>query len=477
MFVKSFSLSCFAVPGSRWGCEGEICGKGIGPQEEFYGCSDIAIASPSSYTSYLHLVTLPTEYKSVNYSVLNDDKHTKHSPEGSINVILSEFAEERKGPLPKRIPPTVFQIQSDVPQNINTHKVHKQPQKVLTPNTKTDIAKHVQRITVETILNYYKRKGKIVIDANGKCIATGRFRRNPIIQEWCTRGCPGLSMSCPPKICSCKTNKVHTNTIPFVDLSKYRSDLQHKVPFEMNNMLLNSDAFSTRHGEKPNDEFNGRAYHFSKYPTKRHPVYSEDRAPVPVPIIVQNRRVPFSASNIKVPMPALAEMGQYKRFPIQLNSGSRMHNTLGGGKKRLKVRNSFIRTTGPRSSIRRIMPRFRSGHRLTSNRYVTISPVMNGLSFYSAESIRKAEIPAKSSFRFPEAAQPKKSTGLQQASKVFRNIPHTSSDTKYPPRIQVAPKSIVCSASTIFGHVKSMIDWCQKNCSFGFCPPAVCKCL
>ena len=33
------------VLGNNWGCEGGKCGSGLGPQEEFVGCSDIAIKS------------------------------------------------------------------------------------------------------------------------------------------------------------------------------------------------------------------------------------------------------------------------------------------------------------------------------------------------------------------------------------------------------------------------------------------------
>lgn len=32
-----------AFPGNNWGCEGSDCGLGKGPQEEFWGCSDISI--------------------------------------------------------------------------------------------------------------------------------------------------------------------------------------------------------------------------------------------------------------------------------------------------------------------------------------------------------------------------------------------------------------------------------------------------
>lgn len=36
---------------SNWGCDGSNCGKGCGPQEQFYGCSDVSISSDSSYLS------------------------------------------------------------------------------------------------------------------------------------------------------------------------------------------------------------------------------------------------------------------------------------------------------------------------------------------------------------------------------------------------------------------------------------------
>lgn len=33
--------------GNNWGCEDGECGLGLGPQEEFWGCSDIAIRATS----------------------------------------------------------------------------------------------------------------------------------------------------------------------------------------------------------------------------------------------------------------------------------------------------------------------------------------------------------------------------------------------------------------------------------------------
>ena len=516
-----------SVSGSRWGCEqGDICGKGIGHQEEFYGCSDIAISSPSAYTSYLPLVAKPLQYIIANYSVLNEDKLNKQPDklnDVAVDIVLSEFVEGRKEEEPIRI---------ETPKLKHKHEPHagktvKQMEHVPISNANKELAKQLQKITVDTILNYYKRKGQLMIDGDRMCIAIGRFRDNPIIQEWCSRGCPGLSMDCPVKMCSCQRNRRRQKAVQFVKLPHFQTELRDKVPMEMNNFLFNSDPFSRNRNTKQNNfiaindkmpqEMNTILFNSDpnsgridtsdneRIPKKMNTVlfntdhYSTKMDNPPIDLFTQNqftdaRRKPYPqaympnmhpvAVNRPPPLmpkiakwPIPAEFSRFTRFPMKIKSKPVNIYSPRTHRERNLLRSPLVRRWKPFFHItqrrRRVLPQRRL------NRYDSHPQPMKGVTFYASKPQYQVKVPPKTMFVISKASKPKHETQpiLQQIPKGQVKTEALSRDKKYAPGPQVSPKSIVCSASTIFGHVKSMIKWCQKNCLFGFCPPSVCRCL
>lgn len=116
-----------------------------------------------------------------------------------------------------------------------------------------------------------------------------------------------------------------------------------------------------------------------------------------------------------------------------------------------------------------------------SNRFFTRPPMVDGLTFFSALSPSKLAVSGKHSILSQDETQLKQEiqpSSTQKSSQ--RNIApfklQATRDLSTNP-LKVTPRNIVCSGSVIFRHMSSMIEWCQKNCSFGFCPSSVCKCL
>ena len=236
----------FVISASRWGCEADVCGKGQGPQEEFYGCSDIAIAPPNQYTTYLHLVTPPTESSPVAYDVPSTNYDHMHDHDAHMKVVIKEIHEPGNAEQPSRskLPNLSFKRPRTKvlarPNNMPEAKVFFTAQRLSGRQAvKHNLNNVLQRIMIDTYRKYDQRSDyKVnVLVSDRECLPTVRFSDNPIILEWCIRGCPGLNRECPPNMCSCKQNFKQNDEvlIPFMDLALYKSELRNKVPFELTN--------------------------------------------------------------------------------------------------------------------------------------------------------------------------------------------------------------------------------------------------
>ena len=424
--------------------------------------------------------------------------------------------------MPKKIEPANLKHKHEPHVGNIVHKTENNP----ITNVNKELAQQLQKITVDTILNYYKRKGQLMIDGDRTCIATGRFRDNPIIQEWCSRECPGLSMDCPEKMCSCQSNRRRQKAVQFVKLPNFKTELRDKVPMEMNNFLFNSDPFSRNRNTKQNNFiaindkmpqemntilFNSapnsaridtnvkRIFDNERIPKKMNTVlfntdhYSTKMDNAHIELFTRNQfteagRKPYSQAfmpNIypgavnrppprmpkiaKWPIPA--EFSRFTRFPMKIKSKPMNIYSPRTHRERNFLHSPLVRRWKP--FLRRVLPQRRV------NRYDSHPQPMKGVTFYASKPQYQVKVPPKTMFVISKASKPKHEIQpiLQQIPERQVKTEALSRDKKYAPGPQVSPKSIVCSASTIFGHVKSMIKWCQKNCLFGFCPPSVCRCL
>ena len=469
------------VLASRWGCEDDVCAIGRGPQEEFYGCSDFAVAPSYAYESYRSLVTLPSA-NIVSYHTVDDlgnkDKHSA-SNDRKVDIILSEFAETNGKQKQNRLPNSILPSQTKKLKPKVFFKFPKMVHENIHIDPKKTVASELQRILVETILNYYKRNGKNVINKKGRCVSKGRFSRNPIIQEWCSRSCPGLSRGCPPKMCSCQRRKVSKETLPFVDLSKYRSELIDKVPFELSNMLTASKLHDkTMIDKKADSEYKRDDVSLSDNAIdRRKTAFKRSRPSMRDPNFPLRRKPPLV--NFWKDAPFIAELGQYTRFPIITRSKPRIYMIKLGPTKRKRLQKpDFRRRTPPSAFVARVKTEFPLAR---SNRFFTRPPMVDGLTFFSALSPSQVEVSGKHSILSQDVIRSKQEIqpSLAQKSKQRNSAPfklETTRDLNATP-LKVTPRNIVCSGSAIFRHMSSMIEWCQKNCSFGFCPSSVCKCL
>ena len=371
-----------------------------------------------------------------------------------MQVVLNEFSDSVRGSVRSKHSGSSFQGTNNIPEAKVFFKSHE----VLdSPAIKTNLADALQRIMVDTIMKYNKPNGKNVrvIVSDKECFPTARFSDNPIILEWCTRGCPGLNRDCPPNMCSCKPKFTQNSEalMPFMDLVQYRSELMNKVPFELTNSFSSSKMYDNLFGNNVNE---GNL--FGSFGTDNRNLFRNSYSKHTE---LTNRFKNGQSDIWKIwnNNPYNKRVTQHNeefiRFPIKPRSMSQIY--------KIPIR-AFSRTSD--SHAPDIKPAARFPLEMTNK-----PPVVKGLTFFSNDKPHRSERP--SMFVQESAEKYIASPSVRRELIPFRL---TARREFLPNKSQVMPRKIRCSASTIFGHVSSMIKWCQKNCSFGFCPPSVCKC-
>lgn len=210
--------------GTRWGCEPDrSCGQGKGPQEEFYGCSDVSIADVST-TLYNDPVIHTDPDKGVEG--LNDlGAHKAH------NVIWS--IEPKR--LPNYVTPKTDYYAETVPVVI---KETRTPSPLSTMHNKHmgTLKVFLEELTLRALLRYYGLKGN---HHHAHCRPTTKYRTNPIVHEFCERICSNDISICPTILCFCtkdpnvQKNKSFTKATDFMntDLESHSLNKNHLKKF------------------------------------------------------------------------------------------------------------------------------------------------------------------------------------------------------------------------------------------------------
>ncbi|XP_060566790.1 uncharacterized protein LOC132725634 [Ruditapes philippinarum] len=171
--------------GTRWGCDSNlICGKGIGPQEEFYGCSDISI-------------------QDVSKIIYNEPDLKTKSGEGQNH--LGAF---------KKSHTVIWSIKPTVPANYQTSNLVKDTKVVIESHTRRTLShrhnKHMatlrhflEELTLNALFSYYGPKDK---SKAFRCRPTVKYEKNPIVNEFCIKVCSHDLTVCPDILCSCSQN-------------------------------------------------------------------------------------------------------------------------------------------------------------------------------------------------------------------------------------------------------------------------------
>ncbi|KAL5009885.1 hypothetical protein ScPMuIL_012190 [Solemya velum] len=171
--------------GNSWGC-GSSCCVGCGPQEEFYGCADIAILPDCG-----------------------------NIPQG-IDVVGSDTAHNNSNPV---MPGgDTWSSETDTPQT--TTKIGPEmPQTTL--KIKPEMSQTTQKIEPEK-----PTTAKMNEDTQG-CRAIGVFAKIGGMDRWCATNCGSAQSSCPASMCSCQPRVVTTVANTGCKSREGSSDMNH----------------------------------------------------------------------------------------------------------------------------------------------------------------------------------------------------------------------------------------------------------
>ncbi|KAL4221734.1 hypothetical protein ACF0H5_019989 [Mactra antiquata] len=216
--------------GTRWGCDTDkTCGSGKGPQEEFYGCSDIAVSNVPSVV-YNDPVINP-EYGTVG---LNDL--------GSASTRRDDVTQT----------PQLTQIWTRKRYNTQSASEMNQAKKYtgyVSPSpTMTHFNEFLENITLNALINYYGHKWNKI---PGNCSPIKRFSRNPIVHEYCRRICSPRITECPTNLCVCSAPNFSTPSTLDTSISANREgtalDTNHLRKFVRRLIVKNKLSM----GDKP----------------------------------------------------------------------------------------------------------------------------------------------------------------------------------------------------------------------------------
>ena len=343
----------------------------------------------------------------------------------------------------------------------------------------------LQRIMLDAYRKYDQLSGHKVntLVSDRECLPTARFSDNPIILEWCIKGCPGLyNNECPPNMCSCKHNFKQNNEvlIPFMDLALYKSELRNKVPFELTNsfsglkmfdgLVGNSlteglllGRFGTNSGNTIRNSFPKHIGGGNRFRNGKSDIWNIWKSSP------YNKRVDTRKELIRFPIKARS-ISQIHKQPARTYTRHREFQTSD-----IKSKIPLPKIPLPKTPLPHIQLPLES-----IQRFVPKTPAVGGLTFFSKQ--RGQKVPSifggKNVAKYTSSPSVRREIGSARVQRKLHVVPFklTAKREFLQNESEVMPRKIRCTASTSFGHVNSMIKWCQKNCSFGFCPPSVCKC-
>lgn len=167
--------------GTRWGCDSNLkCGKGKGPQEEFYGCSDISIQDVSN-----------TIYNEPDYGTKPREGHNDLGASKAHTVIWS---------IEPTQPPSREASKYVASEDIVTD-THTQSPLYHRHNKHMATLRHfLEELTLNALFSYY---GKRNSNKTFRCRPTIKYQKNPIVSEFCRRMCTYDITVCPDILCTC----------------------------------------------------------------------------------------------------------------------------------------------------------------------------------------------------------------------------------------------------------------------------------
>ncbi|KAL5010516.1 hypothetical protein ScPMuIL_012821 [Solemya velum] len=185
-FTSNTVDSAVGHAANSWGCVGGDCCKGCGPQEEFYGCADIAIL-PDCGQIPLGIVATDsgTGQDTSNPAVPGGDKGENEPDVGYVEPAKPQETWPNEPETPQDRP----KVEPETPQDTQKVGPEEPP--------------HVDQEAVS-------------------CRPIGVFATIGGMQKWCTRNCGSGQPSCPASICTCEPIRP-TTLPPWVPITVCRS--------------------------------------------------------------------------------------------------------------------------------------------------------------------------------------------------------------------------------------------------------------
>ncbi|XP_045163950.2 uncharacterized protein LOC123528283 [Mercenaria mercenaria] len=187
--------------GTRWGCDQDLlCGKGKGPQEEFYGCSDISIEDVSR-TIY-HEPAPQTDRNKAKQGLIHLGGTKTHTVIWSI-----EPTPEPSYRTSKYTDPTEYVTETQTPSPLSIrHNKHM-----------STLRHFLEELTLNALYSYYGKKENY---QHFRCGPTKRYERNPIVNEFCRKVCSYDTSICPDILCACVKDPVQATEMYYIKPSK-----------------------------------------------------------------------------------------------------------------------------------------------------------------------------------------------------------------------------------------------------------------
>lgn len=494
--------------GSRWGCDkAKVCGKGFGPQEEFYGCSDIAV---DNVKAVIYNDPLPRNDSSGNTLGLNDlglsqtdwgkrkNKQNGHHgfqmPEGIPNAAENASTKthkvhkyllksmSRKNSARKDAKSLRAQRARDVDiqklAGLKENYVVYTPQRKRVQTKKSASAKRtveqpvvnvnepsesgvvmdaarkfLEDITFNAIIKYYSQGGSSQKDVS--CKATLRYDKNPIVQHYCGSACVQDKFKCPALLCTCRAS---LNDIGRRQGEGFRNQISNNNVIDSNNQIINIGYLKKfvsnlidRNRLLESTTVSGDLSNIPDHYIKK--AATVERTTLP-PVRVAG-----------VTKPILGRVKVYGRSNQNRNHGTQMDyavtdNSLTQDRKQFnKVMERHLAKNRSKSKEPR-----KNSQRNRDVPYGEVASTPPQISLFDIQTENngdKFNSFIKSTIRKTDIAN----------TKLASNPPNSSLN-----KSDVSPQVMKCTAAAEFANNPFMKNWCMANCPFGFCPTNVCLC-
>lgn len=480
---------CFCIStGSRWGCEKDkVCGKGFGPQEEFYGCSDIGIDDVQSVVYNDPILHNETSAENVGLNDLGSSKtdwgkrkKTQKKTQNVHNFLLNSMKNDVRpssvsvfgsDPLPNHL--QVNKVRQDLkPRPVDLKANHivyasrnnNEAQLLQSPVTKTSVdtpvipdsertdpahlmdaaRRFLEDVTYNAIVNYYGKGDNTPKDVN--CKATVRYERNPIVQHYCSSTCIQDNFKCPALLCTCSLS----NQADLFQTDRNVQNQMQKVAGWPSDQNINVGYLKTFVGHLIDKN---RLLDTTSGPT--------DLSNIPTKYIKQ-----------KTPNKKSGTSNQHRLGRVKVAAYGKPKSNSASKGYTVSARGSF--STQDNKYFNKL---FQDRKFLKTERKAKVPSKLDKTP-NKITDIDPTNVPSKVSlFDLPSDSNTGSFNSFLKSTIQKTDIANTKLAPSSSSKVSdVPPKVLQCTASREFQNNPFMKKWCMTNCPFGFCPTNVCQC-